>query len=381
MLRPMPPLPRRSPSAPAPGTAGVAPRVPEQMLAAVYHGKDDVRVEQVPVPRLEPGEVLVKVAACGVCGTDLKKVQQGVLAPPRVFGHETAGTIAAVAPGVEVWQPGQRVAVYHHIPDRTSWYSQRGLYAQCPRYKQVGVTAGFTPAGGGFSEYVRVMPWVVQGGGLVPLPPDATWDEAVFVEPVNTCLKGVRMLDIDEDDVVLVAGLGSVGLLLLQLAQREGARVVAADPLAGRRAMAARLGAVRTVDPRAEDIHEACLALTEGRGADRAIVAAVGAGPVRDTIRATRPGATILLFAQTHRGDEVAVDVGDLCIDEKRVVGSYSASVDLADEAAQIVFRRAIDVASLVTHRVPLAEAPRAFRLASTPSDDVLKVVVHAPGA
>lgn len=350
--------------------------IPPEMQAAVYRGKDDVRVESVPVPVLEPGEVLVRVAACGVCGTDLKKVQQGALSAPRIFGHETVGTIVRAAPGVTGFRPGERVALYHHVPDRTSWYSQRGLYAQCPRYKQTGVTAGFTPAGGGFAEFVRVMPWIVKDGGLVRIPDGVTWDEALFVEPVNTCLKGVRMLDLDEEHVVLVAGLGSVGLLLLQLALREGARVIAADPLPGRRRVAARLGAMRTLDPRAEDVHKACLELTEGRGADRAIVAAVGAGPVRDAIRATRPGATILLFAQTHRGDEVAVDVGDLCIDEKRVVGSYSASVDLAEEAADVVFSRAIDVRSLVTHRVPLSEAPKAFALAATPSDDVLKVVV-----
>jgi L-iditol 2-dehydrogenase len=358
-------------------TTSLPRTVPATMQAAVYRGKDDVRLETVPVPALEPGEVLVQVAACGVCGTDLKKVQQGHLAPPRVFGHETAGTIAKVASDVHGWHVGERVAVYHHIPDRTSWYSQRGLYAQCPRYKQTGVTAGFTPAGGGFSEYVRVMPWIVEGGGLVRIPQGVSWDEAIFVEPVNTCLKGVRMLDLDEEHVVLVAGLGSVGLILQQLALREGARVIAADPLPGRRAVAERLGAIRTVDPRREDVHAACLELTAGRGADRAIVAAVGAGPVRDAIRATRPGAAILLFAQTHRGDEVAVDVGDLCIDEKRVVGSYSASVDLADEAAEIVFEREIDLASLVTHRVPLAEATRAFALAATPADDVVKVVVH----
>lgn len=347
------------------------------MLAAVYRGRDDVRVEQVPVPAIGAGEVLVKVAACGVCGTDLKKVQQGVLSAPRVFGHETVGTIAVVGTGVRGWKAGERVAVYHHVPDRTSWYSQRGLYAQCPQYKRTGVTAGFEPAGGGFSQYVRVMPWIVEGHGLVRIPEGVPFDEALFVEPVNTCLKGVRMLDLDEEHVVLVAGLGSVGLILQQLAIREGARVIAADPLAGRRRIAQQLGAVRTVDPRTEDVHAVCLALTEGRGADRAIVAAVGAGPVRDAIRATRPGATILLFAQTHRGDEVAVDVGDLCIDEKRVVGSYSASVDLADEAAEVVFTRAIDLRTLVTHRLPLSDTPRALALAATPADDVLKVIVE----
>ena len=224
------------------------------------------------------------------------------------------------------------------------------------------------------------MPWVVEDGGLVPIPDDVPDDEAVFIEPVNTCLKGIRKLFLDENDVVLVAGVGSIGLIMQQLAIREGASVVAADPLPARRDLAAEFGAIRTIDPDEEDIHDVCRELTEERGADRAIVAAVGDGPVRDAIRATRPGATILLFAQTHRGDEVAVDVGDICLDEKRVVGSYSASVDEADEAAEVIFEQQIEVAPLVTHRFPLSEAPEAFEIAARPSNDAIKVVV-APDA
>jgi L-iditol 2-dehydrogenase len=355
--------------------------VPDDMLAAVYRGRGDVRVETVPVPEIGPGEVLIRVAACGVCSTDVKKVELGLLSPPRIFGHETVGTIAEVGEGVDEWEEGERVAVYHHVPDRTSWYSQRGLYAQCPQYKKVGVTAGFEPAGGGFAEYVRVMPWVVAGEGLVELPDDVPFHEAVFIEPINTCLKGIRKMHLDEEHVVLVAGMGSIGLILQQLAIREGASVIAADPLASRLRAARELGAIRTVDPGEEDVQEVCRELTEGRGADRAIVAAVGDGPVRDAIRATRPGATILLFAQTHRGDEVDVDVGDLCLDEKTVVGSYSASVDEAEEAAEIVCEAEIEVESLVSHRVPLSEAPRAFELAAHPGDDVLKVLVVPDGA
>jgi L-iditol 2-dehydrogenase len=350
--------------------------VPDTMLAAVYRGRNEVRVERIPVPEIGPGEVLVRVGACGVCSTDVKKVELGLLAPPRVFGHETVGTIAEVGEGVDDWDVGDRVAVYHHVPDRKSWYSQRGLYAQCPQYKRVGVTAGFEPAGGGFAEYVRVMPWVVEGEGLVEIPDDVPFEEAVFIEPVNTCLKGIRKLDLDEEHVVLVAGVGSIGLLMQQLAIREGASVIAADPLSARRRMAEELGAIRTVDPAEEDIHEVCRSLTDGRGADRAIVAAVGAGPVRDAIRATRPGATILLFAQTHRGDEVAVDVGGLCLDEKNVVGSYSASVDEAEEAAEVVFEGEIELERMVTHVIPLSEAPRALEMAAEPTNDALKIVV-----
>ncbi len=354
--------------------------VPETMLACVYRGRGDLCVEQVPVPEIGPGELLVKVGACGVCSTDVKHVRLGLGEPPRIFGHETAGTVVEVGEGVGMWAPGDRVALLPHVPDRTSWYSQRGLYAQCEQYKRFGVTAGFEAAGGGYAEYVRVLPWVVEGEGVVEVPADVSFVEATFVEPVNTCLKGIRRLDLDEEHVVLVAGVGSIGLLLMQIAIREGASVVAADPIEERLAVAEGLGALRTVDPTQESLVEVCRSVTSGRGADRAIVAAVGGGPVRDAIRATRPGATILLFAQTHRGDEVQVDVGDLCLDEKQVVGSYSASPEETDEAAEIVFGEEIEVSRLVTDVIPLSEAPRAFEIAAEASGGSIKVVVVPDG-
>jgi L-iditol 2-dehydrogenase len=339
-----------------------------------------VRAETVPVPVLEPGEVLVRVQACGVCGTDVKKVQLGLLQPPRIFGHETAGTIAQVAPDVEGWTVGDRVAVYHHVPDRDSWYGRRKLYAQCPQYKRTGVTAGFEPAGGGYAQYARVMPWIVAGGGLVRVPDGVAAEEAAWVEPVNTCLKGVRQMDLDEGDVVLVVGLGSIGLVLMQLAAREGALVVASDPLPGRRSRALDLGAEAVLDPARQDVAAACRARSDGRGADHAIVAAPGGGPVRDALAATRPGAGILLFASTHRGDEVPVDVGDVCMGEKRLFGSYSASLDLNAESARIVFEREIELRSLVSHRFPLSRTSEAIATASRPGDDVCKVMVDVAG-
>jgi L-iditol 2-dehydrogenase len=351
------------------------------MQAVVYRGKGTLRLEEVPVPTLEEGEVLVRVAACGVCGTDIKKVQHGLLDPPRIFGHETAGTIVATRGDTGGWAEGDRVAVYHHVPDRDSWYARRQLYAQCPQYRRTGVTAGFEPAGGGYAQYARVMPWIVRGGGLVAVPHDVSLERAAFLEPVNTCLKAVRMLDLDGGDLVLVAGLGSIGLILLQLALREGADVIGSDPLAGRRRRARELGAADALDPEADDILQACLEFTDGRGADRAIVAAGGAPPVQDAIAVTRPGASILLFASTRRGEMIPMDAGDLCMGEKRLLGSYSASIDLADEAARVVFDGEIDVDGLVTHRFALEETPKAFERAATPADDVGKVmVVQAEG-
>ncbi|MEM7248037.1 MAG: alcohol dehydrogenase catalytic domain-containing protein [Acidobacteriota bacterium] len=349
--------------------------LPTTMTAAVYRGQGDVRIETVPVPELEPGEALVRVSACGVCGTDLKKVELGLVEPPRIFGHETAGKVVATGSGVGRVKEGDRVAIYHHLPDPESWYSQRKLFSQCERYLLTGATAGFAPAGGGYAEYVRVLPWIVEEGGLVPVPSSCSLEEATFVEPVNTCLKGVRMLDLSGDTTALVIGAGSIGLILAQLLRRDGAEVVVSDPLAARRQRAEQLG-LATVDPTSDDVVETAKTRSSGRGADVSVVAATGAPAIRDGLACLRPGGTCLLFAQTRKGEEVAVDVGDLCVHEKRLIGSYSASIDVADEAARVVFDAEIDVRSLITHRLPLDRTPEAFELAARPADDTCKVVV-----
>jgi len=308
-------------------------------------------------------------------------VQRGLQPPPRIYGHETAGTIVATRGDTGAWTAGERVALYHHVPARDSWYARRGLPAQCPRYQQTGVTAGFEPAGGGYAEYVRVLPWIVRDGGLTRLPPAASFEDATFIEPVNTALKAVRLAAIDEGHLVVVLGLGTIGLLLMQLAIREGADVIGSDPLAGRRHRALDLGARHVVDPggngpEKDVLAAACCDRTAGRGADVALVAAPGGAAVRDALAATRPGGTVLLFANTHRGEEAPLDLGAICMEEKRLLGSYSASADLAEEAARIVFDGEIDVASLVTHRYPLAQTAAAFARAATPADDVGKVIV-----
>ena len=138
--------------------------VPPTMRAAVYRGLSTVLVEEVETPIVGDGEILVRVEACGVCHTDLKKVEYNLLPPPRIYGHETAGVVAKTGAGVTNYSPGDRVIVFHHIPCRACFYCERKLYAQCPTYKRVGVTAGFEPAGGGFSQYVRVMDWIVRDG-------------------------------------------------------------------------------------------------------------------------------------------------------------------------------------------------------------------------
>jgi L-iditol 2-dehydrogenase len=349
------------------------------MRAVVYRGPGRIAVEDVPVPEPGPGEMLVRVEACGICPTDLKKIEKGLLPGPRVFGHEIAGTVAALGRGVTRWLEGQRVVVHHHVPCGACFYCERKLYAQCPGYKKNGTTAGFEPSGGGYAEYVKVFDWIVERGTM-PIPDGVRAEEAAFVEPVNTCLKAVRKAGVARGESVLVVGQGPIGLLLMQLARWSGAEVFASDPLAERRAIASALGAGVVLDA-AGDVAEEVRGLTGGHGADCTLVAATGPIAFSQAIDATRPGGRILSFAATSRGETAEVDLGVLTTSEKDILTAYSASIDVQDEAARLVFEREVRVRELVSHLLPMERAIEAFSLAMRPGPGTLKVVLEMAGA
>src|SRR5271168_1517676 len=245
--------------------------VPATMRAAVYRGINDVRVETIPVPEIGVGEVLVKIHTCGICGTDLKKIHTGSHDAPRVFGHEMSGTIVKVGEGVSDFTVGDRVMAYHHIPCGECYYCRKQTFAQCEVYRKVGCTAGFAPSGGGFAEYIRVMDWIVRGG-LVKVPDNVPFEQAAFIEPVNTCYKAIQLLDLQADETVLVIGQGPIGVLLASLARKTGAKVLTSDLYPERNAIAAKFGLEHPLDARG-DVVAAAKAATEGRGADVALLA------------------------------------------------------------------------------------------------------------
>ena len=355
--------------------------IPQSMRAAVYRGIDDVRVETVPVPAIGPGEVLIRVYSCGVCGTDLKKIHTGSHAPPRIFGHETVGVIAATGPEVKGFSVGDRVMVFHHIPCGECYYCRKKTYAQCPVYKRVGCTAGFEPSGGGFAEYVRVMDWIVRGG-LIKLPDGIPFEQAIFVEPVNTCLKAVNSLGLAADETVLVIGQGPIGILLASLARRSGAKVLTSDLYAERHQVASLFGLNLPVDASREDVVLAARAASDGRGADVVILAAAGNALIRTAMDAARPGGKVLLFAQTQHGEAI-IDPAAVCVDEKTLLGSYSASIDVQREGIDLVFEeytQGYDLTRLISHRFALEDAVAAVELASRPSANSMKVVIQAAG-
>ena len=349
--------------------------IPTTMWAAVYRGDGIVRTERIPTPEIGRGEILVEVQSCGICHTDLKKVQSNLLPPPRVYGHEIAGIVAAVGDDVDSYIPGDRVIVFHHIPCGDCFYCKRRLYAQCATYKRVGVTAGFEPSGGGFAQYVRVMDWIVRRG-VERIPAEVSFDQACWVEPVNTCLKAVSMLLVERGDVVAILGQGPIGLIFTVLVKREGATVFASDTIPHRLSLSSELGAV-AADPRKPDFEAAIRAQTNERGADAVIVASNAAGLVDQALRISRPGAKILLFAQTSISERVELCGADICVGERTLLGSYSADVDLQAESARLVFSGAMPLERLITHRVPLSEIGEGIETALHPSERSLKVVVR----
>jgi L-iditol 2-dehydrogenase len=345
------------------------------MRAAVYRGVGKIEIEDVPRPEIGPGEILIAVETCGVCPTDIKKIEKGLLPPPRIFGHEMAGVVAEVGSGVTSFREGDRVIAHHHVPCGGCFYCEHGAFAQCAHYKRNGTTAGFEPSGGGFAEYVRAMDWIVERG-VIRVPEDVELEEAAFVEPVNTCLKAVDKSGLSEGETAVVVGQGPIGLILMQLARLKGARVIASDMLADRLELSRRLGAERTIDAR-EDVPAAARAWTDGRGADCVLLAATGPSAFAQSIEATRPAGRIMVFSATSKGETAEVELGLLCTSEKQILTAYSSSIELQEQAAKLVFERQVRVKELITHRFPLERTMEAVQIASRPAHGVLKAMVE----
>jgi L-iditol 2-dehydrogenase len=362
----------------------IVPAIPATMRAVVYRGINDMRVETVPVPEIGPGELLIKVATCGICGTDLKKIHVGSHSAPRIFGHEMAGTVVKVGDGVIDYEPGDRVMTFHHVPCGGCYYCRKQTPAQCRLYLKTGVTAGFEPSGGGFAEYIRVMDFVVRNRGVVRIPDDVPFEQAAFIEPLNTVLKGVKLLNLSSDDIVLVIGQGPIGLMHAALAQRTGARVLTSDLFPERHAIAARFGLADPIFAATEDVIQRVRDETEGRGADAVILAVGGNALIKTAIDAARPGGKVMLFAQTQHG-EATFDPAAVCVDEKTLLGSYSSSFPILDEVTDIVlngYRTGFDLTQLISHRFSIEQAVEAIDIASHPQAGSMKIMIEPePGA
>jgi L-iditol 2-dehydrogenase len=285
--------------------------------------------------------------------------------------------VSAVGEGVRDYRAGDRVMVFHHIPCRQCFYCENKTFAQCATYKKVGCTAGFEPSGGGFAEYVRVMDWIVQHG-TVRIPEGVSYEQACVVEPVNTCMKGIEALRLRRGETVLTIGQGPIGILLSVLARRQGVSLITSDLYPERLRIGLSFGLDLTIDASRTNVVERVRELTQGRGADAVILAVGGNSLIRTAMDAARPGGRVLLFAQTQHGEAV-IDPAAVCVDEKTLVGSYSASVDLQEDSVRFVMGREMELERLISHRFALDQSPQALDLAAHPQPSSMKVMIQ-PG-
>lgn len=368
------------------------------MQAVVYRGRDDLRVETVSVPKIQAGELLVKVAMCGVCPTDIKKIHYGTVPPPRIFGHETSGTIVQVGRGMTKFKVGDRVGLHHHVPCLECHYCRHRAFAQCAGYKRTGITAGFEPAGGGYAEYVRVMPFVLPG--VMKIPARNTFLQGAMLEPVNTVLKAIKRLNILPGDNVCVIGQGPIGLLFTKILSLQGINVIATDLMTNRLKLAEDWGAKKVFNASAADLLQqisrylrftkydlrtkrrsnrksSIVNRTSERSLDAAIVAVPANAAVNQAFQLVRGSGQVLLFAHTKPGDSHPIDLSGICLHEKDLIGSYSADFLLQKEVAELVFSGRVDMEKLVTHRFPLSETAAAVAMASKPTPESLKIIVN----
>lgn len=326
-----------------------------------------VEVVEMDSPSLSPGDLLVEMRACGVCGSDLEKVQGEYTAAPPVIGHEAVGVVREVGAGVEDWAAGDRVFPHHHVPCYGCAYCRAGSETMCPHYRAHYLDPS------GFAEYFRVPGWNVRHGGVLALPESLPDVEASFIEPLACSIRAVDRFDPPEGATVLVAGAGPMGLLILKLLPHYGVdEVLASEVSPLRRDHARRLGAI-AVDPRDEPPKEAVGRRTDGRGVDLSIVATGNPKALLQALDAVRDGGTVGLLGIPKAGASLP-RASDLVTREVSVVSSNAATERETRLALEMIHEGAVEVASLVSDRVPLEEFPRALEKAASGSS--LKVVV-----
>jgi L-iditol 2-dehydrogenase len=347
------------------------------MKAQVFRGVKQLSYEEIPVPEIGLDEVLVKVAVVGLCQSDIKKILYPLYEPPRIFGHETAGTIAAVGAEVNQWQVGQRVVVLHHIPCMHCAYCLNENYSMCNVYKNITTTAGFAPSGGGFAEYVKVPGHIVRNGGLIEIPDNITFEQASFVEPTNCCLKAVKKAQIAPGQTVLITGAGPIGLMFIMLVNHFGARAVATDLIDSRIEKALSVGAEAAFNARDPELSSKIQQLTNGMGVDTTLLAVPSDKAFFQALDCTRKGGKILFFAEFPDEVEIPINPNILYRREIDLIGSYSSSYRLQALSADIVFNQRIDVDALVSDRYPLKELAAAVEKAVAPTAETFKILIY----
>lgn len=337
------------------------------MRVAMYYNNRDVRLEERPVPKIGPGELLIKTRASGICGSDLMEWYR-IKKAPLVLGHEITGEIVEIGEGVTDFKVGDRVFSSHHVPCGECRYCLAGHQSVCELLR----TTHFDP--GGFAEYIRV-PEINVKLGTLKIPDTMSFDEGSFIEPLACVVRAQRFANIGAGQTLLVIGSGISGLLHIQLARaRAAARIVATDISDYRLNAAKRFGADTAIHG-AEDVPARLRDFNEGRLADRVIVCTGALPAVQQAVRCVDRGGTLLFFAPTAAGVDAPIPLFDFWRDEISVVTSYAGSGDDLKESLELIRDYKVRVADMVTHRLSLAEAGLGFQLTASGQNSI-KVIL-----
>lgn len=339
------------------------------MKVARYYARNDIRIEEMPVPDIGPGELLIRIKASGICGSDVMhwyRTGRG----PVVLGHEIAGEVAAAGEAVRAFKTGDRVAAAHHVPCNTCHYCLNGHHTVCETLRRTN----FSP--GGFSEYVR-LPEINVDRGVFLLPGEISYEEATFIEPLACVYRGQRIAGTRTGMSVLVIGSGISGLLHIQLARSLGASLVVASDISRYRLEAAkRLGADEAVNA-AEDVPALFRSINKGRTADIVILTAGTEKAIEQAFLSTDRGGTVLFFAPAQKGVTVPLPVNDLFWrNEITLTSSYAANYSEHMTAMELIRQKRVNVLDMITHRLPLSETGHGFGLVEA-AQESLKVIIE----
>jgi len=338
------------------------------MRVAMYYNNRDVRPEEMPRPRIGPSELLVKVMACGICGSDVLEWYR-IKSAPRVLGHEATGEIVEVGEGVERYGVGDRIFVSHHVPCNTCRYCLSGHHTACETLHKTNYDPG------GFAEYIRV-PRINVEHGIYILPEALSFEDGTFIEPLGCVVRGQRLARVQRGDSVLILGSGISGLLHVQLARAHGAgRVIATDINEYRLKAAKKFGADAVISA-GENVPERLRQLNEGRLADRVIVCTGATSASKQALQCVDRGGTVLFFAVPERGVDISVPIAEFWRNEVTIMTSYGAAPGDLEEALRLIEERKVNVHDMITHRLGLAETGLGFRLVGDAKES-LKVVIE----
>jgi L-iditol 2-dehydrogenase len=339
------------------------------MLACLINGQGHAEVKEVPIPKLQPGEVLIKLASAGICGTDIEKVHGGY-GPGGILGHEVSGTIESIGEGVTDLKKSDRVIAHHHAPCYNCHYCQEGDHTMCDLFKKTN----FDPCG--LAEYFRVPETNVSRGGVIRLPRETSFEEGSMIEPTACCVRALDKAEVKHGDWVLVIGLGATGLTQIQLLRKMGASIIiGVDILPHRLEMARKLGANEVLNSSSTSIVDHVVESIRS-GVDLAIVSTGNPKAIPPALASVRKGGRLLLFGAPAQGTTINLDVGALFSRQISIVTSYSCVESDIHRALALVSEGSLDLRSMVTDRFALRDAPKALEYAQTSQTAVKTLIV-----